>query len=428
MRSNRVTCSLDEALAGASSAVDAVVRSGSGDDLHGAAHDDLSAALARIRCLQARLDFVALSVIGEVDRRGSHVEDGALTTAAWARMHTRRGPREAAASVRTARVLRSGELPLTTAAFRAGEVDSTQVGVIADGVADAPAGSAALIEPVALDAARRSEPREVANVMAMFRDALDPDASDQAAVARYHRRGLSAATTLDGMVAGSFLADEVSGSVILTALDAAAPLVTGERRTSAQRRLDALADICRRFLASADAPMTGGGHAHVIVTVDSDTLAGDPRSAGSPGGTLSWVGRVGASTARRVACDGDVTVVEVGPGGAGRVVDRQQRFFTWAQRKAMIARDGDRCAVPYCDRPVSWSDGHHLLGWQHGGPTTVENGALPCAAHHTLLHEGGWTLQRRQDGRYLLRHRDGKVIGPDPGTVGHSRPPPTRRE
>ena len=84
--------------------------------------------------------------------------------------------------------------------------------------------------------------------------------------------------------------------------------------------------------------------------------------------------------------------------GTAEVVDRQQRFFTWAQRKAMIARDGDRCAVPYCDRPVAWSDGHHLIAWEHGGPTIIDNGALPCAAHHTLLHEGGWTLHRLPDG------------------------------
>ena len=110
------------------------------------------------------------------------------------------------------------------------------------------------------------------------------------------------------------------------------------------------------------------------------------------------------------------------------MVDRQQRFFTWAQRKAMIARDGDRCVVPYCDRPVAWSDGHHLIAWEDDGPTVIDNGALPCAAHHTMLHEGGWTLHRLPDGSYLIRHRDGKITGPEDRTTGHSRPPPPPRE
>jgi hypothetical protein len=97
-------------------------------------------------------------------------------------------------------------------------------------------------------------------------------------------------------------------------------------------------------------------------------------------------------------------------------------------RKAMIARDGDRCAVPFCDRPISWADGHHLHDWALGGPTSIHNGALPCAGHHTMCHEGGWALIRQPDGRYLFRHRDGKTIGPQPYPPGHNRPPPHRRE
>jgi len=155
--------------------------------------DDLSTTLAAVRSLQARLGFVALTLVGEVDRRGSHVHDGALSTAAWVRMHSRVVPREAAADVRAARVLESGELPVTTEAFRVGEIDRAHLRVIADGVADAPPGSGSLIEHEALQAARQSDPREVAGVMRMFRHALDPDDADAAAVARYDRRGFSAA-------------------------------------------------------------------------------------------------------------------------------------------------------------------------------------------------------------------------------------------
>ena len=105
-----------------------------------------------------------------------------------------------------------------------------------------------------------------------------------------------------------------------------------------------------------------------------------------------------------------------------------RRYFTPAQVRAMIARDGDRCIWPWCDRPVAWSDGHHLQHWARGGPTTVANGALPCTAHHTALHEGGWTATREPDGRYTMRHRDGRTIGPEPHPPGHNRPPPHRRE
>lgn len=149
-----------------------------------------------------------------------------------------------------------------------------------------------------------------------------------------------------------------------------------------------------------------------------------PVGSGSPGGTLSWVGRIAGSTARRIACDADVTTVVLDPDGEVMSAATERRYFTPAQRRAMIARDGDRCIWPWCDRPVVWSDGHHLQWYSSGGATTVENGALPCAAHHKSLHEGGWTADRLPDGRYLVRHRDGRSLGPEPHPPGHNRPPP----
>jgi hypothetical protein len=259
-----------------------------------------------------------------------------------------------------------------------------------------------------------------------FRHALDPDAADENAVRRYEQRGLSGAVTLDGMVAGRFLLDPVAGSAFLTAVDAAAPLEAGDRRTAPQRRADGLGEIVRHFLSSGDAPRTAGAHPHVVVTTGGPGHAGEP---GSEGSRLSWVGLVPDSTAQRVACDAQVTVVGVDPDGQATGLTRQRRFFTWGQRLAMIARDGDRCPWPWCDRPVWWTHGHHLVHSEDGGPTTVANGALPCEGHHVLLHEGHWTLERLRGGRYLARHRSGRVIGPEPNRrVRGMRPPPRRRE
>lgn len=399
----------------------------------GLSHEQLTATLVETRREQARLESAVLTTVGEVDARGSHVHEGALTTPAWLRRHTRATPAEATATVRTARVLRSGELPATAAALAEGDITPRHTQVIAAGAADAPSGSAALIEPEALEAAREADVRAVSSVMTMFAHALDPEAADQAALRRYDRRGLSLAATLDGSVALSGLADETSGAVIATAVDAASPPVTDDRRTPSQRRLDGLTDICRRYLEAPDAPRRGGGHPHVLVSTDAVTLSGPPAPAsdgftpsgsGSPGGTLSWVGRIAGSTARRIACDADVTTVVLGPEGEVMSAATERRYFTPAQRRAMIARDGDRCIWPWCDRPVVWSDGHHLQWYSSGGATTVENGALPCAAHHTSLHEGGWTADRLPDGRYLVRHRDGRTLGPEPHPPGHNRPPP----
>ena len=153
------------------------------------------------------------------------------------------------------------------------------------------------------------------------------------------------------------------------------------------------------------------------------------RPVGSPGGTLSWVGRITGSTARRAGCDAMATFVTIGPDGQVREAGTGRRFFTAAQRRAIIGRDGDRCFAPWCDRPITWADAHHLVPVARNGPTTVANGAIPCDGHHTWLHEGHWHAIRLPDGRYQLHHSTtGRTIGPEQHPPGHNRPPPHRRQ
>jgi hypothetical protein len=427
-------------------------------------HEELTGLVGAGRRAQAQIEAAVLAAVGEVDARGSHVHEGALTVGAWLRAHTRVTPAEAAATARTARALHAGLLPATTAALGAGEISARHAQVIADGIhsttsgghrGPAPAEAVALIEPEVLDVARHADTRAAAAVMAAFQHALDPEAADAAALRRWERRGLTIAPTVESTSVINGLADETSAAVIVAAIDAAAPLVTGDTRTPAQIRLDALVGICRQWLENPDAPTRGGGgHPHVIVTTDDATLFPDDHTlfpddqaegvsdhgagrgnetatdgsmtTGSPGAILSGIGRIPASTAQRLACDGELTTALLGPDGAVTATRTDRRFFTSSQRRAMIARDGDRCPWPWCDRPASWSDGHHLIWSTRGGPTTVDNGALPCPGHHTACHEGGWTLHRLPDGRYLATHRDGRSIGPEPHPPGRSRPPASR--
>ncbi len=266
--------------------------------------------------------------------------------------------------------------------------------------------------------------------MRAFRHALDPDAADEAAIKRYHRAGITLSPTLDGTFYLRGTADETTGALIADAINHASPLVTGDTRTAARRRLDGLADMCRHYLDHPDtvnAGPTGRRRTQLILTTDptvfttpaADVTAGNTGDAGAdtdtdtvdtagtagtaadaaddgaevagagcPGATLSWAGWITAATARRAACDSHTTFVSLGPDGDVVEAGTQRRFFTPAQRRAIIARDGDRCPAPYCDRPITWSDAHHLTPVEQGGPTTITNGALPCEAHHLMLHEG----------------------------------------
>src|SRR5688500_2657182 len=316
-------------------AVDALVEAVNDGALGELGHDELTGQLQAARALAARLEWVSLAVVREVDTRGSHVLDAALSPAAWLRHRARMSPGEAKAAVRTARALADGPLAAASAALARGEIDPVHARLIAAHTADAPAGAVALIEPEALTVARAADPSAVAGVMRQFAHALDPDGADEAAVRRYQRRGVSLATTLDGMVAGTLLLDPVAGATVLTALSAAGAPVPGDTRSAGQRNADALSDICRQYLATAEDRKSGGGHPHLIVTVDAASLTNEPGSPGSPGAMLGWVGPVNASTAQRVACDADVTVVAVDRDGGACEIGRERRFFTTAQRVAM---------------------------------------------------------------------------------------------
>lgn len=430
------TVAAPDALADVSDAVDSLVRSVAGGIVGDLTHEQLSDMVAGVRREQARLESVLLEAVGEVDARGTYVHEAALTAGAWLRMHTLATPAAAAETVRTSRTLRSELLPQTRQALADGEISARHVAVLARAVADAPPGAAALIEPEALHVAKESDVRAVAAVMKAFAHALDPDSADEAAIRRYERAGITLSPAVNGDAVISGTADDTSAALLATAIDVAEPKVKGDTRTAARRRLDGLVTICRRFLADPASPTRGGGgHPHLIVTLDASGL-GDaghrgepderPRVAGSPGGTLSWVGRVAGSTARRVGCDSLTTFVTIGPDGKILEAGSSGRYFTPAQRRAIIARDGDRCCAPFCDRPITWSDAHHVIPVESNGPTTVENGALLCEGHHVLLHEGHWRLHRLADGRYQMSHRTGRAIGPEPHPPGHSRPPPGR--
>ena len=191
----------EAAAAAVGDAVGALVGSVSAGAVRDLTHDQLSDLVCSVRRDLARLEAVELEAIGEVDARGSHGNDGALTAAAWLRMLTRATPAEATGRVRTARVLRTGVLPHTRAALADGAISGRHAQVIAGGVVDAPAGAVELIEPEAVAAAAEADVRAVANLMRAFRHALDPDEADKAAIRRYQRAGITLSPD-PGRVAG----------------------------------------------------------------------------------------------------------------------------------------------------------------------------------------------------------------------------------
>lgn len=125
--------------------------------------------------------------------------------------------------------------------------------------------------------------------------------------------------------------------------------------------------------------------------------------------------------ARLLACDADLVPVTVDPDGNPLDVGRTHRLFTGALRTALEVRDRG-CAWPGCDRPVSWTQAHHIVAWQDGGKTSLDNGVLLCLFHHHEIEKGDWTVFIRR-GRAWFTHPRGstrsKPRGSTPCTTHH---------
>ncbi len=69
---------------------------------------------------------------------------------------------------------------------------------------------------------------------------------------------------------------------------------------------------------------------------------------------------------------------------------RSRRFATPLMKLALIARDGGRCTWPGCELPWTRCDADHVVDWDRGGRTDLENLRLLCTvAHHPHRHERG---------------------------------------
>lgn len=103
---------------------------------------------------------------------------------------------------------------------------------------------------------------------------------------------------------------------------------------------------------------------------------------------------IGGGDLARCTCDSAVRTAEIDQFGEVLSLGRLRRLASAAQRHAAHLRDGG-CVFPGCDAPVGWTELHHVVHWQDGGPTDLENLACLCRFHHSVTHQDGWSMRRR---------------------------------
>ena len=163
-----------------------------------------------------------------------------------------------------------------------------------------------------------------------------------------------------------------------------------EARSIAQMNADALADIARLSLTSAEAPPSLRGAA-VVTRIDLHAL-----TTGEGHATIDGIDQpVSAATARESAASAGIIPMVLGCAGEVLDLGRSARRFTPAQRLALVERDGG-CAWPGCLRPPSHGQAHHIRWWDRDrGPTDLSNGIMLCSHHHHRVHADGWLISVR---------------------------------
>ena len=120
---------------------------------------------------------------------------------------------------------------------------------------------------------------------------------------------------------------------------------------------------------------------------------------------------VPAETAARLACHARVQAILEDASGEALAVGRMLRDPPAWMARQLRYRDGG-CVFPGCG--TRWfTQGHHLVWWERGGVTELENLALVCAWHHRLVHEFGWDA-RREGTRVAWFRPDGSRFDPGP--------------
>ena len=369
-----------------------------------AAEHDLVAALDATHRLEQRLAAVKLTLVRELDGRGTATAQGASSTAVWLRDRLRLGVGAARRLVELAATLDAAPAGVRDA-LAGGAVDVEQVRVIAETVetVHAAAGAEAADKAVGVLVgwATQFDAALLRRLGTRILDHVAPDVADAAAEAALRAqesraardRHITISEQTDGRLRLAGILDTEAAAALRAAID---PLTTptgpDDTRTPGQRRHDALADVCRLALRSGELPENGGDLAQVVVTTSYDGLA---RQLGT--GALDIGPHLTPEAVRRLACDASILPAVLGGSGQPLDVGRQRRLITGPLRRALVLRDRG-CAFPGCDRPPRWCDGHHIRHWADGGDTSLDNAVLLCGHHHRHLHHGDWAVRLGGDG------------------------------
>jgi Domain of unknown function (DUF222)/HNH endonuclease len=356
--------------------------------------EELTAELRGIRHCQDLLELEFAEAAARFSKTQEYEEQGSVSPIDWIRHHCKMSSSAVWGSVAVGDHL--ADLPRSVGAVESGEIGYAHLALMAR-TADALQGSstaAPFEETELLEKAREYSVGRLWHFCHHLRHALDPEGFTAEQKRATEERSLKLSPCEDGTLLLEGWLDNLGGAALRSALEPLAlPHGDHDERCRERRNADALVEIITHAQDTGVLPQ----RPHLQVTASLDTLRG---LAGSPAGDMEYSLPVSAETVQRLACDGTITRVVLGPESVVIDVGRARRVVAGATRRALAARDG-HCRWPHCDRPASWSDAHHVIHWSKGGETDLSNMVLLCHRHHWMAHEGGWQLVQTSAGEVL---------------------------
>ncbi|MDZ7676909.1 MAG: DUF222 domain-containing protein [Acidimicrobiales bacterium] len=406
-----------------------LVRAAEGEDL---VRDEAADVLVRLERQRERLEATIGGLVSDLDAREFHRGDAAYSMANWLASRTGQFRNHVGARVNLAVKLRS--MPATMAALVAGELTHDHASVLSRALLARTADAFERDETMLVETARKLTADQLTRVIELWLRYHDPDGPEPRVEGEDDRFFVS--QTLDGRLKGNFDLGGDLAVLVKTVIDElvaqllrrdktnrkADPTDPGLDQLPSQRRARALGELCERAAAANDNPAKRQPLITLHTTVQ--TLAGT--------GQLddwmleieqAWTAAIPTSELHLWSCDCWISQIIIrGRDGEPLDAGREHRVASRAMRRALVARDGACCAVPGCDRPVGWCDAHHIIYWEHGGPTALDNLVFLCRWHHRHAHTGHLTVQLI-NGRPRFTNRDGHVLVDPRAGTDPPRPP-----
>jgi hypothetical protein len=360
--------------------------------LGGLSRDELLALASRLETLRRQLSALDHLLVAELEQRGVAGEVGARDTADLLVQLLRVSRREArrrvadAAELGPRRGLTGDPLPplrpALAAASAAGDIGEDHVHVVATALARLPHDVQDDAEQFLAARAHELEPGQLRIVAQRVVDTLDPDGRAPSEAEHQQRRTLWLEHRPDGSAELSGHLTPEAGvklQTVLDALSAPAPAAGEEpdARTAAQRRHDALIDVCDRLLRSGTLPDAGGTPTTLVLTTTSRATCTDHGAI------------VDDALVRRLTDTAEIYRIDVDDLTGRLTLGHTRRLAQPAQRRALAVRDRG-CSFPGCTAPPAWCQSHHVISWRDGGRTDLDNLTLLCGHHHRSFEAAGW--------------------------------------